>query len=115
MGITSAIVLFAVVWFMVFFIVLPLRLTTQADVNDVVPGTPRGAPVDPQLKKRVVITSGVAVVVWLALVVTITSGVISVRDLDWFDRMGPEAPSDTPASPDPAARGLRARFSRATR
>ena len=29
MAITSAIVLFAVVWFMTFFIVLPLRLETQ--------------------------------------------------------------------------------------
>ena len=31
MGITSAIVLFAVIWFMVLFIVLPLGLQTQTE------------------------------------------------------------------------------------
>ena len=35
MGITSAIVLFAVVWFMTLFIVLPLRLETQGDAGEV--------------------------------------------------------------------------------
>ncbi len=44
MGITSAIVLFAVVWFLTFFIVLPLRLETQGDVGEVVPGTHESAP-----------------------------------------------------------------------
>ena len=46
MTITAAVVLFAVVWFMVFFIVLPLRLTTQGDAGSVVPGTPKSAPRD---------------------------------------------------------------------
>jgi predicted secreted protein len=50
MGITSALVLLAVVWFMVFFVVLPLRLTTQGEAGDVVPGTHKSAPADPQLK-----------------------------------------------------------------
>ncbi len=35
MGITSALVLFAVIWFMVLFITLPLRLTTQGDVGEI--------------------------------------------------------------------------------
>ena len=44
MSITSAIVLFAIVWFMVFFIALPIRLKTQGDVGEIVPGTQAGAP-----------------------------------------------------------------------
>ena len=37
MGITSAIVLFAVIWFMTFLIVLPLRMQTQGDAGDIAP------------------------------------------------------------------------------
>jgi len=84
-------VLFAVVWFMVFFIVLPLRLTTQGEAGEVVPGTHASAPADPQLKKKARITTLVAVVVWAVIAGVILSGWITVRDLDWFDRMTPRA------------------------
>ena len=43
MGITAALVLFAVIWFMVLFITLPIRLQTQGDVGEVTPGTQAGA------------------------------------------------------------------------
>ncbi|MAY31868.1 MAG: hypothetical protein CMM86_04625, partial [Rhodovulum sp.] len=38
MTITAAIVLFAVIWFMVLFVTLPVRLRTQGDVGEIVPG-----------------------------------------------------------------------------
>ena len=41
MNITAAIVLFAMIWFMVFFIVLPQRFVSQEEAGSVVPGTPR--------------------------------------------------------------------------
>ena len=43
MSITSAIVLYAVIWFMVFLIVIPIRLQTQGDVGRIVPGTHAGS------------------------------------------------------------------------
>lgn len=87
MGVMSAIVLFAVVWFMILFIVLPLRLTTQAEAGEVVPGTHQSAPADPQLRKKVKITTLWAVVIWAILAGTILTGAITVRDIDWFNRM----------------------------
>ncbi|NCV49796.1 MAG: DUF1467 family protein, partial [Rhodobacterales bacterium] len=47
MGITSALVLFAVIWFLVFLVVIPIRLETQGDVGEVEPGTHAGAPAKP--------------------------------------------------------------------
>ena len=93
MGITSAIVLFAVVWFMTFFVVLPLRMQTQDEAGEVVPGTPRSAPADVQIGRKARITTFFAVPIWAALVAIILSGWVSVRDLDWFDRMGPPSSS----------------------
>jgi len=94
-GITSALVLFAVIWFMVFFIVLPLRNETQGDTGEVVPGTHKSAPVDPQIKRKARITTIWAVGLWIVIAGTILSGLISVRDLDWFNRMStPEVSLD---------------------
>lgn len=93
MSIISAIVLFAVIWFMVFFIAIPLRLKTQGDVGEIVPGTHAGAPADHQLKKKAWITTFVAFLLWIVIAGVIVSGQLTVRDLDMFNRMGP-APVD---------------------
>ena len=89
MSITSAIVLFAVIWFMTFLIAIPIRLKTQGDVGKVVPGTHAGAPEHHQLKKKAIITTIVAAVLWRIITAIILSGWITVRDLDWFNRMNP--------------------------
>ncbi|QBF30951.1 DUF1467 family protein [Thalassococcus sp. S3] len=88
MAITSALVLYAVFWFMTFLIVLPIRVQTQGDLGEIVPGTHAGAPEHHHLKKKAWITTGVAFVLWVIACIVILSGWISVRDFDWFNRMG---------------------------
>ena len=92
MGITSGIVLFAVLWFLTFLIVIPFRLTTQGDAGEIVPGTMAGSPEVHNLKKKAVITTVIAAVLWAIIAYIILSGTITVRDLDWFERMGPKGP-----------------------
>jgi predicted secreted protein len=87
MGPTSAIVLYAMIWFGVFFVVLPLRLKTQGEAGEVVPGTHSSAPADPQIKRKAIVTTLVATVLWALIAGIILSGWITVRDLDWFQRM----------------------------
>lgn len=89
MSITSALVLYAVIWFMTFFIALPIRLQTQGDVGEIVPGTHAGAPEHHHLKKKAIITTIIACILWAVIAGIIISGVISVRDIDWFNRMDP--------------------------
>lgn len=91
MGITSALVLYAVLWFLTFLIVIPIRLKTQGDVGQIVPGTHAGAPHEPQLKKRALITTAVAAVLWVIIAYVIISGMLTVRDIDWFNRMAPRS------------------------
>lgn len=90
MTITAAFVLFSVVWFMVFFCVLPLRFVSQADAGEVVPGTPKSAPSGDVVVRKAKITTLVAIVVWGALCAVILSGWITVRDFDVLGRMPPE-------------------------
>ncbi|QYZ68172.1 DUF1467 family protein [Neotabrizicola shimadae] len=82
MTITAAIVLFAVIWWMTFFIVLPLRFTSQRDAGVIVPGTPASAPADFQVARKAKITTAVAVGLWIVFAAIITSGLISVEDFD---------------------------------
>jgi predicted secreted protein len=82
MTITSALVLFAVIWFMVLFVVLPLRLTTQAEAGRVEPGTPESAPVDPKIGAKVKIVTAVTVLLWLVVAGVILSGWITVDSFD---------------------------------
>jgi len=87
MGITSALVLFAVIWFLVFLVVIPIRLETQGDVGEVEPGTHAGAPANPNLKKKALITTGISLVIWIIITAVILSGTLTISDIDFFNRM----------------------------
>ena len=93
MTITAAIVLFAVTWFMVFFCVLPIRFQSQAEAGDVVAGTPKSAPATESIGRKAQITSLIAVVLWVVLYLTITSGVITLQNMDVFGIMGMVPPA----------------------
>ena len=97
MSITSALVLFAVLWFLTFLVVIPIRLKTQGDAGTVVPGTHAGAPEDHNLKKKAWITTAIAAVLWAVITSIILSGAITIRDLDVFNRMGPATTNESPA------------------
>ena len=87
MGITSGLVLYSVIGFMPFLVVIPIRLETQGDRGEVVPGTHAGAPEKHYLKQKAWITTGVAAVLWAIIAGIILSGVITLNDFDWFDRL----------------------------
>ncbi len=91
MSITGAIVLFATTWFLVFFVVLPLRFESQGDAGSVVPGTPASAPSGDVVARKAKITTLVALVIWAVICGVILSGVISIRDIDYMGVMGPKA------------------------
>lgn len=89
MTITAGLVLFAVIWFLTLLVVLPVRIKTQGDLGDIVPGTHAGAPEIHHMKKKMWITTGIAVVLWAIIAGIIISGVISVRDFDWLNQLEP--------------------------
>ncbi|MBN8185344.1 MAG: DUF1467 family protein [Salipiger thiooxidans] len=93
MAITSALVLYAVIWFMTFLVVIPFRLETQGDRGEVVEGTHASSPEVHNLRRKALITTGIALVLWAIIAGVILSGWVTVRDIDgWmFNRMGPSS------------------------
>jgi len=92
MTITAAIVLFSVTWFMVFFCVLPQRFQSQSDAGTVVPGTPRSAPADAQIKVKAKVTTLITLVLFAAMASVIIWGGLTIRDIDFLGWMTPPAP-----------------------
>ena len=87
MTITAALVLFSVTWFMVFFVVLPLRLVTQGDAGQIVPGTHASSPHELNLRRKARITTAWAAGLFVVMYAVIVWGPWGVRDLDWFGVM----------------------------
>lgn len=95
MGPVSGLVLLAVIWTVIFFIVLPLRLETQGEAGEIVPGTHASSPANFSFKRKARITSLWAVPIWAVIAGTILSGTLTIRDIDWFERMStPEVSRD---------------------
>jgi predicted secreted protein len=89
MGPVSGLVLYAIIWFMTFFVAIPIRLQTQGEAGSTVPGTHHGSPERHDLKKKAWITTAVAFVIWAVVAWVILSGAISLDDIDLFSRFGP--------------------------
>lgn len=85
MNLTGGIVLYAVLWFLTLFVVMPIGQKSQADAGEIVPGTPAGAPADLPLKRKLIITTLITTAIWGVLAWIILGGVISRADLESFD------------------------------
>ncbi len=82
MSLSGFIVLYAVIWFIAFWCILPIGLRTQGDDGQVVHGTPQSAPNNLRLGRKLMWTTVVGTLVWLPIVLTIWLSGISIQDID---------------------------------
>ncbi len=81
MGITSGAVGYIIIWWIVFFITLPIGVRPPHEVGEEVqPGNEAGAPVQPRIWIKVIITSAIAAVLWGGAYWLIDSDLISFRN-----------------------------------
>ena len=78
MGLVGGIIVYLVVWWMVFFAVLPWGVVSQIEQDAVEPGTEPGAPIDPGLGRKALITTVIAAGLWLIIYVVIANGFITL-------------------------------------
>lgn len=71
MGIFSGVVVFLLVWWTALFTVLPFGHRRDED----------GTPVAPNMKKKLVWTTVISVVIWVVIYILIDSDVISFREI----------------------------------
>ncbi len=93
MTITAAIVLFATLWFLTLFCVLPIRFESQSEAGEAEAGSPASAaPASFSFARKAKVTTVVTIVIWAVLYGVITSKVITIDNMDVFgimDRVPP--------------------------
>jgi predicted secreted protein len=84
MSFASAIVLYCVIWAILFYLINPLWQTSQSEDGKVVPGTPASAPVDPMIRKKAIITTVIATVLFGLAILTLEFGWITLDDVSFM-------------------------------
>ncbi len=85
MSISSAIVLYCVIWAILFYMINPLWQTSQSEDGEVVPGTPGSAPVDAMLRKKAIVTTAIASALFVLAYSTIEFGWITLDDVSFIE------------------------------
>lgn len=74
MGWISGIVVFILIWWVVFFMTLPMRIKrNDGDVG----GVPAGAPEKPYIKFKLLLTTAVTIFLWVVFYALIETGVLT--------------------------------------
>ena len=66
MRLGTAIAIYFLIWWTVLFCVLPIGVKSQVDDGSIVSGTEPGAPIRPMLRKKAILTTLIASVIFLA-------------------------------------------------
>jgi predicted secreted protein len=66
-----AVPMFITIWFVVLFAILPIGIHSQRESGTYVEGTDPGAPVNPQLLKKVLLTTIASLIVFAVLMVVL--------------------------------------------
>jgi predicted secreted protein len=61
--------MFVTIWFVVLFAILPIGIHSQRESGTYVEGTDPGAPVNPRLLKKALLTTAVSLIVFGALMI----------------------------------------------
>jgi predicted secreted protein len=84
MSVTSALVVYAVLWFLIMLMILPIGMRSQQDVGRVEPGTPASAPDNPMILRKMLWATGLAFVGFLIVYGVIEGRVITREDISGF-------------------------------
>lgn len=89
MTITGGLVLFATLFFLVMFLLLPIGHRSQEEAGQVVPGTPAGAPDHPMLGRKAVWAAMIAAAIVGGVWLFLDAGFITRQDMMNFNRVSP--------------------------
>lgn len=83
MDLVSGIVVYVILWWWILFMVLPVGVRREEDVQT---GNDAGAPQKPMLVRKLIATTLIAAVVWIAVDQFIRADIISFREMvkDWM-------------------------------
>ena len=87
MTLTGGLVLFATLFFLVMFLLLPIGHRSQEEAGQVVPGTPVGAPERPLLGRKAIWAAVIAAAIVGGIWLFLDAGFITRQDMMNFNRV----------------------------
>ena len=81
MPLTTGVAIFFLIWWVVLFAVLPWGVRSQEERGDVSPGTDPGAPAIPHLRRKLIWTTIVSVIVFAGCYAVYVTHLVSIEGL----------------------------------
>ncbi len=81
MSITGSIVVFIIIWWLILFTILPIKIKSQNEKGSVVEGTDPGAPTDPKIVFKLILTTIIASILFATTYVLVYFDILNVREL----------------------------------
>ena len=91
MSLVFGVAIYIVIWWVVLFAILPLRVKTQEEDGEVTDGTPESAPVLPLLGWKFATTTVVAAILFGGVYVLLVYKPIGLNEIPFLPQFGPAA------------------------
>ena len=89
MSLSFALAIYAIIWWIVLFAILPIGVRTQEEEGDVSPGSAESAPHAPRLLAKMLATTVVASIIFAVVYVIIVHKVITLDQIPFLPRYQP--------------------------
>ena len=89
MSLSFALAIYAIIWWIVLFAILPIGIRTQEEEGDVSPGSAESAPHAPRLLAKMLATTVVASIIFAVVYVIIVHKVITLDQIPFLPRYEP--------------------------
>tara|TARA_B100001248_G_scaffold25216_1_gene16535 strand:+ start:1504 stop:1758 length:255 start_codon:yes stop_codon:yes gene_type:complete len=81
MGITGSIIVYVMIWWIIFFSVLPIGIRSNKEVfKDNIGGMDPGAPKNPNIGKKFLITTLITTIIFLVIYYLVEFDLLNLRD-----------------------------------
>ena len=81
MGITGSIIIYVMIWWIVFFSVLPIGIQSNNEIfKDTIEGSDPGAPKNPKIAKKFLITTIITSIVFIMIYYSVNNGFFNLRN-----------------------------------
>ena len=67
MSLTGSFVVFVILWWLILFMILPRDINTRKDKDFIVKGADPGAPTNPNIGKKLVITTAITLILFMII------------------------------------------------
>jgi predicted secreted protein len=80
MSLMGSLVIFVILWMIIFFMILPLKIKSQLEQQSITPGTDPGAPSNPQMYRKFIITTVISLFVFAIIYLLSYFEIINLRE-----------------------------------